>query len=213
MLKEESAITTRLEALEKQNRQMKKIGVLVMAITASLLFMGQAAANRTVEASVFKLVDGTGKTRALWTIDDADGTPAFLLLDSKGSIRAMLSLDKYDSPQLSLHNSPHSLDLRIPTALDKAANGNLEPTGGAQAELTFKRDDKPLMTLFGQRFGGVGLTMEGVSPFVSLTDQAGFQALLGSVEIKTPRTGATNRTSAASLILNGKDAKALWKAP
>lgn len=213
MPREESTIAARLEALERQNRRMKRIAALVIAITASLLFMGQTAANRTVEASVFKLVDGTGKTRALWAIDDADGTPAFLLLDSKGSIRAMLSLDKYDSPQLSLNNAPQSIELRIPTALDKAANGNLQPSGGAQAELTFKRDDKALMTLFGQRFGGVGLTMAGASPFVSLTDQAGFQALLGSVEIKTPRTGATNRTSAASLILNGKDEKVIWKAP
>jgi hypothetical protein len=48
---------------------------------------------------------------------------------------------------------------------------------------------------------------------VLLTDEPGFEAALGNSDLESSRTGTTSRTSAASLMLFGKDRHVLWKAP
>ncbi len=58
-----------------------------------------------------------------------------------------------------------------------------------------------------------GATFRGDAPRITLTDDEGFQAVLGSTGTVETRTGRTNQTSAASLILFGKDEKVIWSAP
>ena len=53
----------------------------------------------------------------------------------------------------------------------------------------------------------------GIIPSIKITDDEGFQAILGSTGTVETRTGRTNQTSAASLILFGKDGTAIWSAP
>jgi len=53
----------------------------------------------------------------------------------------------------------------------------------------------------------------GIIPSIKITDNEGFQAVLGSTNTVETRTGRTNQTSAASLILFGKDGTAIWSAP
>ncbi len=50
-------------------------------------------------------------------------------------------------------------------------------------------------------------------PVLQITDEAGFRSLVGSVDLETTPTGQTHKTSAASLVLFGKDGKVLWSAP
>jgi len=50
-------------------------------------------------------------------------------------------------------------------------------------------------------------------PTVELNDRAGFLARMGVAELETLNTGETHRTSAASMVLFGKDKKVIWKAP
>jgi hypothetical protein len=54
-------------------------------------------------------------------------------------------------------------------------------------------------------------TSEG--PSVRLIDKEGFQAALGTSPLVTMKTGETHQTSAASVVLFGKDKKVLWSAP
>jgi hypothetical protein len=54
-------------------------------------------------------------------------------------------------------------------------------------------------------------TSEG--PSLQLSDKEGFQAELGASSLVTLKTGETHRTSAASVVLFGKDKKVLWSAP
>lgn len=51
------------------------------------------------------------------------------------------------------------------------------------------------------------------SVFLKLSDGEGFQAQLGNTSLQRPRTGQTQQTSAASLVLFGKDGKVIWRAP
>src|SRR3974390_535906 len=46
--------------------------------------------------------------------------------------------------------------------------------------------------------------------YLSLTDKGGFETVIGSTELENPRTGETNRISAASVNLFGKNKKVLW---
>lgn len=66
--------------------------------------------------------------------------------------------------------------------------------------------------------GGVGdkdsiVILRDDAPRITIIDDEGFQAVLGSTGTVETRTGRTNQTSAASLILFGKDKEVLWSAP
>jgi hypothetical protein len=52
-----------------------------------------------------------------------------------------------------------------------------------------------------------------VSGPVTVSDQQGFKATLGTTDLVTPRSGETHRTSASSLVLFDKDKTVIWKAP
>ncbi len=59
----------------------------------------------------------------------------------------------------------------------------------------------------------LALTVNANEPNLTLSDPEGFQTTVGSTNLVTPRTGETHKTSAASLVLFGKDGKVLWSAP
>jgi len=54
-------------------------------------------------------------------------------------------------------------------------------------------------------------TSEG--PSLNLIDKEGFEADLGNSSLVTVKTGEKHQTSAASVVLFGKDRKVLWSAP
>src|SRR5947207_11253838 len=50
-------------------------------------------------------------------------------------------------------------------------------------------------------------------PRIAVTDKEGYSLNLGRVDVEFPGTGQNERTSAASLVLFGKDKKVMWSAP
>jgi hypothetical protein len=50
-------------------------------------------------------------------------------------------------------------------------------------------------------------------PSVVVTDEAGYSARLGKSDLVNTNTGRAEKTSAASLVLFGKDQKVLWSVP
>jgi hypothetical protein len=208
----EQSICERLEKLERQNRRMKQIGIVAVIIAASVLLMGQkAAVNRTVEANSFILRDNSGKERAIWGIEDNTGSPVLVFFNANGKMGMQLMVDKYDSPQLALYNSPESIELSIPSELK--SQPPFKQVGGLMAQLAFKRADDTQLTLKADRMGRLGLIMNGDVPGIEMEDKDGFQTVIGRTQTETTRTGETHQTSAASVILFGKDKKVLWKAP
>jgi hypothetical protein len=53
----------------------------------------------------------------------------------------------------------------------------------------------------------------GTSPSLRLADAQGYSTVVGSAEESYTTTGETRRTSAASLVMFGKDRRELWSAP
>lgn len=50
-------------------------------------------------------------------------------------------------------------------------------------------------------------------PLIQVIDKEGFETALGVMDLQTIKTGSKNQTSAASVILFGKDKKVIWSAP
>ena len=107
-----AAVVARLEKVERQNRRLKRVGVVVLALAVAGMVMGQAMPRaRIVEAEEFVLRDAAGNVRAE-LVAFKDG-PALTLLDENGKSRATLAVDK-PGPRLSLHDENDKMIWRQP---------------------------------------------------------------------------------------------------
>jgi hypothetical protein len=90
-------IQGRLLQLEKQNRRLKQLGIVVLIVPALLLVMGQAPSKKTVEANEFILRDSNANVRVKLAMSDtaagtAAGTvPEIVVFDAKGNTIARMS--------------------------------------------------------------------------------------------------------------------------
>ena len=98
-----AAVVARLEKVEQQNRRLKTVGIVVLALAVAGMVMGQAMPRaRIVEAEGFVLKDGAGKVRAKLYVVGKDG-PGLALLDENGKDRAWLGVGKY-GPRLTVYD-------------------------------------------------------------------------------------------------------------
>jgi len=113
----------RVDQLEGENRRLKRMGVVALAVIAAVVLMGQTT-GRMVDADKFILRDWEGKKRAeLMTIssgaylglDGPDGKTRITLAvldepiltlyghgEGAGAIRVLLGVNDVDSPYLKL---------------------------------------------------------------------------------------------------------------
>ncbi len=84
----------RLDRVERENRRLKQVGVVVLAVIAAVMLMGHGAPRKVakvVEAEKFVLRDADGRVRGrLHT--KPDGTAGLSLLDKGGTRRIALSV-------------------------------------------------------------------------------------------------------------------------
>jgi hypothetical protein len=98
------SIMRRLERVERENRRLKSLSLVIAIIVGAVLVMAQAPSHRTprtIEAEQFILKDASGKVRA--DLSMADNTPVLALLSDKGS--PLVNLQGSDSPALTLSNA------------------------------------------------------------------------------------------------------------
>ncbi|MFH1748059.1 MAG: hypothetical protein ABIG44_13570 [Planctomycetota bacterium] len=111
-------IEERIERLERANRRMKVValGLLAVLLGAGLVAgpaVQQAASPRVIEASGFRLVDNSGKTRAMLVVSK-EGPVGLSFLDENGKMRAIFGETK-DGPALGFldENEKVRLSLRL----------------------------------------------------------------------------------------------------
>lgn len=104
-------LTKRIDRLERENRRLKRVGVVVLVGLAAIGLMGQAA-GRTVEAERFVLRDASGKARGAWGV--AGGGTALFLLDQDGKHRVELSLGSDGSPSFVLRDKAEKVVWKAP---------------------------------------------------------------------------------------------------
>jgi hypothetical protein len=81
-----SEINARLERLERENRRMKKIGIVAIVFASVLFVSSQATTNKVVEANEFHLVDASGNVRAYLQMSAAGGPELEFYDENKTSV-------------------------------------------------------------------------------------------------------------------------------
>ncbi len=210
MSPESRPIVERLEKVERENRWLKSAAFTVLLLAGAAFMMGQARPTRRIVAQEFDVVDTGGKIRAI--LDASGGEPDLSLYDTNGKVRAFLRLSA-EGPMLRLSdaNGKASANLGIienGPGLDLYdANGKMRLMVGVYREFSSVglRDPEGNVRMVLSEMGG--------EPSIDLNDEQGYSAAVGNTDLVTARTGEKSKTSAASVVLFGKDKKVLWKAP
>ena len=163
-----------------------------------------AKQRKHVEANEFILKDGNGLVRARLRMGEGtDPTwpvPQLDLLDEKSTLRVRLT-GGVEPREKSI------LNLAGMYVFDEDGHHRgmfaAEKDGAALSFINVKGLDDALVR-------GQSIQVDGP---VTVTDENGFQATLGSTELVIPRSGEKRVTSAASLVMFDKEKNVIWKAP
>jgi hypothetical protein len=204
-----SEINARLERLERENRRMKKIGIVAIVFASVLFVSGQAKTNKVVEANAFRLVEA-GKVRAELSMP-SPGEPELIFYDNSGTSVAYISttppglyLGKSGTKESAIIHAGTS-DTTIPT----------QPVlflGGSASNVLLAGGTSNSIRMFGSA-GTFKVNVDEDGPNVTVTDNEGYSTEVGKTDLVLTRTGKKEQTPAASLVLFDKDKKVLWSAP
>lgn len=192
----ETELADRLERLERDNRQLKTLATVALILAAAL---GAIYASRPVPDKItaheFDVVDAAGRARV--------------------KIYAEYGPDE-SNPEI-LITDPHGKNL--------VSIGTMRGTGSLNLWETYNdagiglgwNERGPLISFIDSQGRSPMSFMVSTSgdPNVTLSDPQGYSMELGSTGIAQPTTGATQQTSAASIVMvgNDKDHHVIWKAP
>ena len=208
--KELGALLSRVERLEKENRRFKRGALVALVAIVSVGLMAQT--KQTAPSS-------TQKRRAPAPTPAPTGPTAieaqgFILKDLNGHVRAELGLTG-STPSLKFKDENGSALVTL--ALNSDAPGGpllllSDPQHHASVALSVLEHAGPQFSLTGER-ADIQLHM-GVAPdgtTLELSDKEGFTTSIGNGVVA--KNGQAKNTSAASIVLYGKQRKVLWSVP
>jgi hypothetical protein len=180
----------RLTRLEEQNHRFKRLGVAGLLGIALLLVMGQAPPTKTLEANEFVLRDDGGNIRARLFVTAKKSTTM-----SVPGMNAPVPVTFNPKPTLALYDETG----QVSGVLDDDSISFFKSHVSLSSGLLTMGDETS------------GLVLSRYS--VGLFDEEGFETTLGRTALITPRTGESQMTSAASLVMFNKGKNVIWKAP
>jgi hypothetical protein len=205
-------LLSRVERLEKENRRLKQGALAFLLLIASVGLMAQTKQKPPASSS-------SQKRRAPAPAPAPTGPTAveaqsFILKDSNGHVRAELGLTG-SAPSLKFRDESGSALVTL--ALNSDAPGGpllllSDPQHHASVALSVLEHAGPQLSLTGER-ADIQLHM-GVAPdgtTLELSDKDGFTTSIGNGVV--PKNGQAKKTSAASIVLFGKQRKVLWSVP
>lgn len=200
------SLRERLERLEKQNRWFKRAAAAALLAAAAMIVMGQTRPTRTVTASKFVLLDSQDRTRAVLQTDLNGTGSALTFMDATGRKRLVLA-----GGTGPVGNTFAYVELGEDAATGQYVLASTGDHGGATLS-----DGGLVVRAFPSTGKAGSVMLQGPGPggpALELTDSEGYTADLGVTGIVIPGTGEKRTTSAASLVLFGKDRKVIWQAP
>ena len=205
---------------------MKRIALVIFLVTGAVVAMGQAPVKRIVTADEFILKDSAGIVRAKLGFAGVSNEPTLTLIDANGRARANVSIEAIDFVD---SNGTTRVVLGSTTAIYyKLVEGKTQITDQGPGLLFSGADHKTRVDLRGMSEGAsISLFSQGPvnldkqvllesspdGPSLTLSDFQGFRSIVGTTSLKTPSTGASTKTSAASVILFDKEGRSVWSAP
>jgi hypothetical protein len=215
-------LASRVDALEKQNRWLKRGGAAVLLSLASLIVMGQARPATNIDAQSYTLRDAKGAKRAQLLLDSdspqKSPDPTLRFFDEKGNQTVLLSPARLElSGQSDAGTNILLDDAKGTTRANLGLTGDqsfllLNDSKGVprvRVDLDHGQPDVALQNA--QQVPVVGMGIIDGEPTIGLDDPEGNSAAIGSTPVVT--NGKPHRTSAASIMLFGKDGSLLWSAP
>lgn len=182
------AIIERLNRLERQNRRLKWGCFAVLGALSTIIVMGQAAPSpRIIEAQKFVLKDANGSIRGWLGVIGKGSELTLGNTNAQPMMGLMVSTDASDLHFFGSHNSGMTLGVNS--------------------------SDPSISMVGGDGRGEAGITIAKDGPGLTLQDGKGFSTVVGSTQVESPGVGGLQNTSAASIVLFGKDRKVIWKAP
>jgi hypothetical protein len=106
----------RMDQLQRENRSLKRIGLIVLVLIGAGFLMGQSGSTRTVEAESFVLKGSDGSIRA--KMDTKDGSTELLLYNASGQPRVTIKVDE-GGETLDMNNDSGEPVAMIDVALQK----------------------------------------------------------------------------------------------
>ena len=223
----EIELVERLERLERAHRRLKgfALAALVLAATSMLAKQTKLAVTYAAEpvpnvitAHEFDVVDSLGKVRV--SMDAGQSMPTIRLYDAQGKPKLQMLVSPFDSlPMIALNDAKGKESAQI----------TVEPGGGPDiilfnpasevlqmgARIHINQSGEPSIEILDAK-GRAHLAVDpSGSPSSALSDPQGFEMDLGGTQTRKLVTGATEQTSAASIVMFGNDKEhhVVWKAP
>ena len=215
-------LAARVERLERQNGLLKRGGLALLLMAASLIVMGQARPNSALDEQSYTLRDAKGAKRAELVLDSdspqAKADPVLRFFDDKGNQTVTLSATKLELAGQSEMGSNILLDDAKGVA--RADLGLLgeqsfvllnDSQGAPRIRVELDHDQPKIVLQDPQQNPHLGLALINGEPVVGLDGTDGSSAAIGATDVVT--NGRQRQVSAASIILFGKDGSILWSAP
>jgi hypothetical protein len=212
--RELGALLSRVERLEKQNRRLKQGALAFVLAIASVGLLAQTKQKPPTSTSSQKPKPRAAAPAPAPTGPTAIEAQAFILKDSNGHVRAELGLTG-STPSLKFKDENGSALVTL--ALNSDAPGGpmlllSDPQHHASVALSVLEHAGPQLALTGERADiqlHMGVAPEGTT--LELSDKDGFTTSIGSGVVA--KNGQAKQTSAASIVLYGKQRKVLWSVP
>jgi hypothetical protein len=215
-------LAARIERLEQQNRRLKRGGLALLLAAACTVLMGQARPNTAVDAQRYTLRDARGAKRAELALDSespqSNPDPTLRFFDDKGNQTLTLAATRLELAGQSEMGSNILLDDSKGVA--RADLGILgeqsfvllnDSKGTPRIRVELDHDQPKIVLQDPQENPHLGLALVNGEPVVGLDGTDGTSTAIGATDVVT--NGRPRQTSAASIILFGKDGSVLWSAP
>jgi hypothetical protein len=194
-------LAERLEKVERENRRFRIVGTVLVLSVLVFLFGAAETGKRSIAANEFILQDNHGNTRARLSVDSKQHV-ALTFLDEGGHEQMSLASmnDTRGHGHASLALGEGAVKARLVLAATDPDEFVTISDGG--------------VFLAGRDTARIVLSASGVdSPSIEIADSKGYATELGVNTVSHPTSGEHQRSSAASLVLVGKDRAVLWSAP
>ena len=143
-------LARRLDRLERENRRLKRAGVVILGVIAAVVLMGQATPRKVakvIEAEKFVLRDAVGTIRAVLGPGELGGLYHLTLFDMNG--KELVGLATALDQAVLLFNDSHRKTRAAISVVRGASTLTLyDDTGTPRAEMGAQPDGRPRLTLW-----------------------------------------------------------------
>lgn len=213
----DAELVSRIVNLERDNRRLKAFAFGALVLAAAL---GGIYATRSIPLKItaheFDVVDSSGRARVNMRVQ-SDGIAIIEVDDAQGVPRVAMMTNASGAPSVNVFNEQGHEIASLGSSNLGGGDVAVEDSQGQTRAIIGATDslggsDFWLYDASGNRRAAMTVSASG-APAIQLSDARGFNMYMGSTSMESPTTGVKQQTSAASIVMSGKDHHVIWQAP